>query len=250
MEDRRSPIRTERIGSSNRSPFLLIALLAGAIGLAALKPWDTGRPTPSLPAAAPTVSVPGGLPGVVAVRPSPRLAQTPPPSAAPSTAPTPGASLLLVLRRRQCLSTAAWRLLTMEQSGPLQSRSLIPVTPVAASGPADPSIVAYQYQVGSLRAIGYCVPTAVDPDIGATESSVVIWQTLPGATPTIVEGATVVDPGLAEVGEVYLAPGGAGSWPDARYVFQVPGAGRGTPPGWFALDFTARAGGQRPSPSP
>ena len=150
-------------------------------------------------------------------------------------------SLEAVLRRRQCQDPNEWRIVTTEVSGPLWSHSLLPVTPVAASGPADAAIVAQSFHAGQLFAIGYCAPLSFGT-YAETHDRVTVWQQVPGGRVTALHDLRVLDPGLASIGEVYLGAGTASqpaSWPDGRYVFEAPGAGPGGSVGWFALVFSS-----------
>jgi hypothetical protein len=221
-------VPTERVGRPNRTVRALIVLGVLFIALASLKPWNAGSGAtheagpPTLSAA----SVPHG----------------PAAATAGVVVPTPLPSLELLLRRRECQDTDAWRIVTTEQSGQLWSSGLLPVTPVLASGPRDPAIVAQPFRAGQLFAIGYCVPLSAGTDAAAAEARVTIWQQLPGGRPRVLRNLRVLDPGLASIGEVYLGAGSAShplSWPDGRYVFEAQGAGPGGVSGWFALAFSS-----------
>lgn len=228
MQDSAGPVRTQPIGSSNRVLVVLAILVAGLIALAAFKPWDTRL------AGSGGADGDGPLAGVGAeadAKPAPNL-----------TSPSVDPSLELVARRKQCQNPDAWRIVTMERIGPRHTRTLLPVTPVAAVGPSDPAIVARAFHAAELYAIGYCVPVADGRDVAATEARLTLWQRLPDGQPVVLHNLVVLDPALAATGEVYLGPsGGLGTagWPSATYVFDVPGAGPGGAVGWFSLDFSA-----------
>jgi hypothetical protein len=156
--------------------------------------------------------------------------------------PTPLPSVELVVKRRQCQNPDAWRIVTTEQSGPLRSYSLLPVTPVVATGPTDDRIVPHAFHAGELFAIGYCVPVSADSNVATAEARVLIWQQVPGGRFNALHDLRVLDPGLASIGEVYLGAGSTShptSWPDGRYVFEAQGAGPGGAAGWFALAFSS-----------
>lgn len=205
----------------------MVVLGAAFMALAWLKPWgaETG-----------VVDRSGRLPAEVRAS-SPDLAV----ATVDATNSTPMPSLEVVLRRRQCQNPDAWRIVTTELSGPLWSHTLLPVTPVAASGPGDTAIVAQPFHAGQLYAIGYCVPLSADTYVTA-RNRITIWQQLPGGRPKALRDSRVLDPGLASIGEVYLGAGSASqpvSWPDGRYVFEAEGAGPGGVAGWFALAFSS-----------
>ena len=153
--------------------------------------------------------------------------------------------------RKQCQDPRVWRLVTIERSGLLLGRSPLPVTVVAASGPEDPAIVPQTLRTGALVALGYCVPSALHADVAAAEQLVAIWA--PAGTRGLVPltDARVMDAPLASVGEVYLAPPGsaafaesdasAPSWPEGRYVFEIPADSPSGSAGWFAFTFTSTA---------
>lgn len=173
-------------------------------------------------------------------------------AASGGAAPTPVAPTLDPLRtRKECQDPDVWRLVTMERSGPLVGRSLLPVTLVAATGPADPAIVPQSVHTGSLLAFGYCMPTVVHADIAAAEEAVAIWRSAAGGRLVRLANERVLDASLASVGEVYLGPPLAGpapasgqpdtSWPEGRYVFETPPDVPGGEPGWFAFVFASTA---------
>jgi hypothetical protein len=205
----------------------MVALAAAFIIVAWLKPWDAGTGVGDRSRALPAEVRASALDLAVATL--------------DTASPTPVPSLELVLRRRQCQNPDAWRIVTMELTGPLWSHSLLPVTPVAASGPGDSAIVPQPFHAGQLYAIGYCVPLSADREIAA-QDRITIWQQLPGGRLTVLHDLRVLDPGLASIGEVYFGAGSAlqpVSWPDGRYVFEAQGAGPRGIEGWFALAFSS-----------
>jgi hypothetical protein len=162
-----------------------------------------------------------------------------------SAAPSPDASLRPGVRREQCQNPDAWRIVTVERSGPLHTRTLLPVTPVAAAGPSDPAIEARPFHAAELIALGYCVPVVNDPDLAATEAGITLWRRSAAGPAAVLHNAPVLDQALAGIGEVYLGPAPAlhaATWPDGTYVFEVPDALPGGVAGWFALDFSGNAG--------
>ena len=220
-------VPTERVGRTNRAVRAMVVLAAAFIAVAWLKPWNAGTGV---------VDGSGTLPAEV-----PASALDLAVATLDTASPTPMPSLELVLRRRQCQNPDAWRIVTTELSGPLWSHSLLPVTPVAASGPGDATIVAQPFHAGQLYAIGYCVPLAAVADVAA-QDRITVWEQLPGGRPKALHDLRVLDPGLASIGEVYLGAGSASqpvSWPDGRYVFEAQGAGPGGIEGWFALAFSS-----------
>lgn len=242
MPDRGSPLRTERVTAASRLPAMLGASVVIALTLlAVLKPWAAAAPpnvpmgtaSPTEPAVSATAAG-GGRAGENA-----------------QATPGPDPTIDRLMMRKQCQNPDLWRLITIERSGPLQGRSLLPITLVAASGPTDPAIVPQGLHTGALVALGYCVPSALQADVAAAEQAVVIWQAVAGSGLVRLSGARVMDAALASVGEVYLAPPGSTpapatgtaspTWPEGRYVFQIPSDSPTGSPGWFAFAFASTA---------
>lgn len=236
MLDRGPPLRTERVTAANRQPAMAGAIVTAVlIVLALAKPWDDGTQTHVPSAIASPASV-----GVTSVS-----------IAAPTR--VPDATMDPLMARKQCQDPNLWRLVTVERSGPLEGRSLLPVTLVAAAGPADPRIVPQIVRAGALLALGYCLPTEIHADVTSTERDVQIWQAVVDGGPIPLADAEVADLALAAVGEVYLTPGTSSSrgenaavrapptWPEGRYVFEMPADQPGGVPGWFAFEFSATA---------
>jgi hypothetical protein len=198
-----------------------------AIGLLLLvaKPWGgtAERARPSLPPQAADA------------------ADTPPgPASAGAAEPTPRAELVAALGRQQCHNPVVWRVVTHERSGSVETRSLFPISPVGASGPADLSITGATIYASQLLGLGYCIPIAIDPDVSAIERRILIWEESSAGHYTVVTGTSVQDQGLFNLGEAYLAPpigAPAGTWPGGRYVFEIQHAAADGTALWFALDF-------------
>ncbi len=236
MQGEERPARVERVeraGGSKRTTVTLVAAVVGLLLVAAIKPWGA----PGAAQAAPPISgtADTAAPAAVAVASSvPAGRRTVSVSTgSPSVRPTPA--------RDECHTLTEWQLLTFERNAQLETRTLLPVTPVEAGGPRDKAIVPRDYQAAALLAIGYCVPIVIHPDFAATEATVVLWQQLPGGRFTALRDVAVLAPVLASVGEVYLAPPSGirgASWPAGLYEFEVPGAVPGAAHEWFSLAFS------------
>jgi hypothetical protein len=227
VQDTTGPVRTQSVGGSSRRTGFLVLVVTLFVVVAALKPWQGNeRGTP--PA---DIALPGASDGRDGARQD-------------LLSPSPEPSAVLLARRQQCQDPAEWRIVTIERSGTIHSRGLLPVTPVAAAGPSDSAIEAHPFHAEQLIALGYCLPVVNHPDPLATEARVTVWRRPPAGPAAALRNLPVVDPALAGIGEVYLAPAPAlhaTTWPDGTYVFEVPGAMAGGKAGWFALDFSANA---------
>jgi len=228
VEDAPGPVRMQSVGGSSRMTGFLVLVVTLFVVVAALKPWQGSEPRSPAPAAA---------------RPGPSDSRE---SSRPDLlSPSPDPSLVLLARRQQCQNPDEWRIVTIERSGPVHSRGLLPVTPVAAAGPYDSSIEAHPFHAEELIALGYCLPVVDHPDPLAAEARVTVWRRSPAGPTAALRNLPVLDTALAGIGEVYLAPAPAlhaTTWPDGTYVFEVPGAMAGGRAGWFALDFSANVG--------
>jgi hypothetical protein len=227
VQDTTGPVRTQSVGGSSRRTGLIVLVVTLLVLVAALKPWQGNEKR---------------SPGTDVARPGPSDGRG---GARPDlVSPSPEPSLVLLARRQQCQNPAEWRIVTIERSGPVHSRGLLPVTPVAATGPSDSAIQAHPFHAEQLIALGYCLPVVNHPDPLATEARVTIWRRSPAGPAAALRNLPVLDPALAGIGEVYLAPAPAlhaTTWPDGTYVFEVPGAMADGKAGWFALDFSANA---------
>ena len=247
MPERRSPLRTERVAAASRLPAMLgTSLVIALVLIAVLKPWAAAAPPGVSVAASSSGGAAAGANGADQAAGGERRRGE---NAGATTAPDPTIDPLTM--RKQCQDPDVWRLVTIERSGPLLGRSLLPVTLVAASGPEDPAIVPQIVRTGALVALGYCVPSAIHQDVTAAEESVHIWDAVGGRGPARLGGARIMDAALASVGEVYLAPPGsvpapttdrsAPTWPEGRYVFEIPADSPSGSPGWFAFSFASTA---------
>lgn len=83
-----------------------------------------------------------------------------------------------------------------------------------------------------------------------------IWDAVGGRSLVRLTGARVMDAALASVGEVYLAPPGSPptaasdasgqTWPQGRYVFELPADSPAGSPDWFAFTFASTAAAETP----
>jgi hypothetical protein len=234
-------------GGAGRGLSTVVVLVALALGVAVLKPWDWFAP----PAAAP------GREG--AAIPAAR------PASSPTVAPTPasrdwtGAGPQVA-----CLSGTSWLVVVDQAVGPTVSRSWTRVDPVPATGPLDPAIAGTRVYADSVPRIGFCVPDTRVPDpagFGSTMGQgdapfgVRAWRIQPASAATGPRHATEIAPALvsggtlADRGSLYGPPvarsprRGTGSaeapWQTGTYVFRVEladarPAGLGV--AWFAIE--------------
>lgn len=249
--DRPTPtIHTERVSRSDeRGPVLLIVVVAVAIALAALKPWQApaaGDPRAMSPAPI------AGLPTRVTL-----ATFTPAPTPAPSpTLSAVEAAALGARDRRQCQSNLGWRVVTMEQSGSRRTRTLLAVDPRSTrDGPGDPRIPTVVLYAERLIGIGYCVPATDGAAVDRARPEVLIWRVGPAGPPVRVVGPVTLDAGLVAAGESYFGPpdGMPALWPPGRYVFEIVPAQPRLPSSFFALEYrtgVTTAGGPGTTPSP
>jgi hypothetical protein len=216
------PVKTTRVGRTDRGAPLLVLLALAAITLAVLKPWqDGGRSTVT------GENVPSAVPVSHA-------------GATPSLSPAELAALA-VRDRRQCQSEIGWRVVTMEETGGRSTRTLLLVAPVTLqASPADSRIPTAVLYAQRLFGIGYCEPAEAGP-AAPPRPTVDIWRVPEKGPPVRVQDPVPLDEGLLAAGEAYYGPpaGTASEWTPGRYVFEVL-ARPGSPsrlPSWFALDY-------------
>ena len=145
------------------------------------------------------------------------------------------------LERRQCQSGEGWRIVTVENNAIGHSRTLWMVDELSPT-PEQAVNQARRLWAERTLGIGYCAPGRSVDERGARAGDVSLWLASKRGAPVRVEPGEILDPPLAELGEVYFAPPDQlalnGSWPAGIYLFQVsPGsAADASAAGWFALD--------------
>ncbi len=226
----------ERVGGSGRRSMIVAAFVMAALGLAILKPWAAPEgpgPAPAGPAAASA-----GVPAIAQATP----------------APTDDPVLEQARQRRQCQSPVDWRIVTMELAADRRMRTLFPVRPAVADGPADPGIEGHRVWASELLGLGVCVPRGAKTGLAGTAGALArvhIWQLHDDEAPVRLNALTTLDEPLMRLGEAYFGPPGSRGrsavWPVGRYVFQIDALEDGGQPLWFALDYlgdgrTAAAG--------
>jgi len=257
-------------GGSGRGLRTAVVLVAFALAVAVVKPWDS--------IAAPSVAP--GREGAAILVASAMTAPTPAPRDWTGAGP-----------RVACLSGTSWLAVVDQVDGPTVSRSWTRLDLVAATDPLDPAIARTHVYAGAVPRIGFCAPDPgagggwagggwaggapfrirawrITPVESATEGT---GTALPGSrdavpiVPPVVSGGTV-----AEGGALFGPPGGVAaggrapgpakwaaddgppaqaSWRPGTYVFRVglSGAGPaggdpsgGDPAGgeaaWFAIE--------------
>jgi hypothetical protein len=232
------PLQLERVGGRGSSSRLIVAGLAVVLAIGALwvKPWDLFAPhVPVPPAQPPAVA------DVATDRPQASVPEPTMPAATPGPTPEP---LVVVARRRQCQSPVDWRMVTAERTVTRDTRTMYAVSPVAAVGPADPTLPLSHVYAGSLEAVGVCVPRSPVVSPVNTLHDVVLWQVEPDGTAREIQRPVLLDPGLYDIGEAYFGPPAdeGSSWPAGKYVFEIR---RAAGPGsmWMALQFIPTGAG-------
>jgi hypothetical protein len=232
------PLRLERVGGRAVSWRLVVTgigvvLIVGALWV---KPWDMFAPT--VPAPPPQVPV------VADIATEAPQATEPDATASPTAIPDPTSDPLVVAaRRRQCQSPVDWRMVTAERTVTRDTRTMYAVSPVAADGPADPTLPLSHVYAGTLEAVGVCVPRSPVVSPVNTLHDVVLWQVEKDGTAREIQRPVLLDPYLYDIGEAYFGPpaGEGPNWPAARYVFEIR---RAAGPGsmWMALEFVPTRG--------
>jgi hypothetical protein len=201
--------------TANRTPSVIVVVGAVFVLVALIKPWTFG-------------DRPAGRP----------FEQQSPVAAAPATSAAAVATYPPVDRLYpQCFSTRGWRVATLESDEAREVRTVWPVPVRAATTPAEAFAAARSVHGDDVVGIGFCVPGTDDATRLAYTPRVSLWLVGPDGSLTVVRDVVPVDIGLANLGEVYLAPPAdlavAGSWPSGEYVFKVDLGGDNAT--WFAL---------------
>jgi hypothetical protein len=224
------PVTTTAISASTSSARRLIVAAALLVGVALLKPWPAAPASTSRsPATAPSPTV------LAALEPTP----------------------LPSLRAGEIgCEGARWQIVSLDRLGSWTARTWLPIAPVAAFGPADPSIPRVALDGGGVLAVGACpdvdggAPSAPgapapSPDVVA----ITAWRLPlpasagsstggdtadPAPVPLVaVSGVAASRPGVATL----YRPAGARLWPGGRYVFRLaPVSGTAV---WVAVEVTA-----------
>jgi hypothetical protein len=223
-----------------------VVLVALALLVAVLKPWDWFAP----PAAPP------GREGAAA--------STARPATSPPVAPTSASGDWTGAGPRvACVSGTSWLAVVDQVNGPTVSRSWTRLDPVPATDPLDATVAKTRVYADSVPRIGFCAPhagwlgAAGSPEAGAdlTLFHVRAWRIRPASVAAGPRSAAEIAPALVSGGA--LADGGAlygppiarnvrrvdlstnAAWPVGTYVFQVEQTGAG-PAGrdtaWFAIE--------------
>jgi hypothetical protein len=220
----------------------MVFLVALALVVAVLKPWDWFAP----PAVAPGregAAIPAAGPAT-----SPTVVRT------PASHDWTGAGPQVA-----CLSGTRWMAVVDQVDGPTVARSWTGLDPVPATGPTDPAIVRMHVYAESVPRLGFCAPTRAPGASGAGSAAedafrVRAWRLQPppgadGPPESVGIALAVISGGSAgDHGVLYGPPGPqprrrarlpAAAWPIGTYVFRVeqPGAGSAeSDPAWFIVE--------------
>jgi len=215
---------TTRIGpaaGAGRGLSTLVVLVALALVVAVLKPWDWFAP----PAVAP------GREG--AAIPAARPATSPPAISTPGSHDWTGGGPQVA-----CLSGTSWLAVVDQVNVPVTSRSWTRLDLVPATGPLDPAIARTHVYAESVPRIGFCAPGSADAADGGATFLVRAWRlTSPMAAPAGSEATPAEDagaavpgvgpPGAREATPVVLTVVSGGTAADGGALFG--------PPGWLTV---------------
>ena len=198
-------VETVPVRRTGRGPVVIAALAATLVAVSIVKPWsgtDPGTADPSRdfasPAAVavnPAVNAPtdtsraAASPAVVSPAPGqPEAAQG---IAVAETAPlAPG---------QVACGSSDWRIVTLGDFGRWTVRTWIAITPVAASGPADPAIPDLSLGASDVAGLGACAPSVSPVAPGRASRIIEAWRRGPaGTTPTTAAtapGGVTANPG-------------------------------------------------------
>lgn len=215
MENEDRPILVPIGPPGGRETSRVAILVALAIAVAILKPWNMlGVATPA-PSAAPST-----------------------PTRAPVT-PRPSTGMIelgLDLESEQCFVGAAWRLFTVEKNFGRRMRSWIGLEPLVSASRPDPAdLPTAMLLTERLDALGLCTAFRVEPRMTSVEG----WRIGDDGTwsPLELSPAVSLTQPDAAVGAVYGPPPDAGNaatgWRAGAYVFKVSEASGD--PHWFAV---------------
>lgn len=251
------PIRVETVPvrRAGRWPALLVGLAAVLVGLAIVKPWggaDDGRADPVAPS---PLAV--ALATVVA---SP-AAQV----SAPAAVVSADAAPVALLPGQVACDTLDWQLVTLGTLLRWTVRTWTPITPVEASGAADPSIPDLSLGSSDVVGMGACAPSNGSERTGTASRIVAAWrQGAATGLPAAAGGAATGGAAASAFGRVGLADldrlsaGGLaaatslrpasvaelvrpfpatqrGRWPAGHYVLLLASPDAG-PDRWIAVD--------------
>ena len=163
-------VETVPVRRAGRWPALLVGLAGVLVGLAIVKPWggaDVGRtdpvaPSPLAVALAPVPASPAALARVPADRRRRRRARRRRAGGVP-----PG---------QVACGSSDWRIVTLGSFGRWTVRSWTAITPVEASGAADPSIPVLSLGSSDVVGMGACAPSNGPEGTGRASRIVAAWR--------------------------------------------------------------------------
>ncbi len=286
MERPPSPVPVARVGSRSRAVPAGVALTALLLVLAVLKPWGgspvgvADHPGRAVPPASPARSTTGsGAAGAMPAGAAPSggtaafdsaqagstrsgagSSGTLQPGSVPAgigaCCSTSGpAAPLVVDGMPVCYAPGGWEVVADVPEARFRSRTWIPVTATAATGPADPGIRFARLVAGRVTALGFCAPSDTAPGSMLTAS---LWQSTVSSRSAVsgrpagsgsqagsgpvgfLQVATLRGTG-AELGAIAQRAVASPGWPPGRYVLSVrvgPPAGSAA---WFGIEIEAPA---------
>jgi hypothetical protein len=261
-------VETVPVRRMGRGPIVIAALAVTLIAASIVKPWagtDPGALDRAQELASPaSVAVNVAIDAPADASSAPGRLVTAPGIAAADPAPlAPG--------QVEC-GSSDWRIVTLGDFGRWTVRTWIAITPVAASGPADPTIPDLSLGASDIAGLGACAPSASPISPGHASRIIEAWRrgaggvtttrapAAPPGTPATLTAETVTAATYERVTLAQLDPlpsGGPvatrvtresvtelfrpvpasqrGRWPAGRYVLLLasPDAGRDR---WIAID--------------
>ena len=222
-----------RLARPDRSPLIMLIVVAAFVIVAIIKPWPDGEPATPAEIAGPGPSSTGRA--VVRSGPS------------PTPAPSPTGEAVM----DQCLDPLSWRTATIETWRDQTVRVWRAIEPGPASRPLDPDIPIVPAVGTSVPAIGYCAPTS-GPEQPLGPASVRAWA-VSGETVLALELRQIAPVGrVSAYGALFGPPtelGATSSWPNGVVVFRYEETDTGRSR-WFGIEVSGTTGDRPAAPTP
>lgn len=184
-----SPFRVETVPvrRTGRWPVVIAALAVALVVVSIVKPWSGGDPSRAdqadLPSPSPApVAVNAAADAPAVTSSAPGRPETARGIVAADPAPlTPG---------QVACGSSDWRIVTLGDFGRWTVRTWIAITPVAASGPADPAIPDLSLGASDVAGLGACAPSTSPVAPGRASRIVEAWRRGPGGVTTATATTT------------------------------------------------------------